>query len=196
MPVYYTWLLLNTSASLNRSYQLALVLVAALLISGGVSSAELNISQNQLPVALGLYLDHFEDVSTELTLEDIMAPDIQWQRSTQVIPTFGLSESAHWFSIVISVDEALNEKLVLSMDSPGLDRIDFYFVQPEEVVVHKVAGDTIAVSELDQPYRFPVVAYEIATANQQTRLFFRTYSQSGVEIPLTLTTMSDLARNQ
>jgi hypothetical protein len=77
-----------------------------------------------------------------------------------------------------------------------LDRIDFYFVQPEEVVVHKVAGDTIAVSELDQPYRFPVVAYEIATANQQTRLFFRTYSQSGVEIPLTLTTMSDLARNQ
>jgi|TARA_B100000315_G_scaffold216275_1_gene216034 hypothetical protein len=194
--VYYTWLLLNTSASLNRSYQLALVLVAALLISGGVSSAELNISQNQLPVALGLYLDHFEDVSTELTLEDIMAPDIQWQRSTQVIPTFGLSESAHWFSIVISVDEALNEKLVLSMDSPGLDRIDFYFVQPEEVVVHKVAGDTIAVSELDQPYRFPVVAYEIATANQQTRLFFRTYSQSGVEIPLTLTTMSDLARNQ
>ncbi|MDP6534860.1 MAG: 7TM-DISM domain-containing protein [Gammaproteobacteria bacterium] len=194
--MYYTWLLLNTSASLNRSYQLALVLVAALLISGGVSSAELNISQNQLPVALGLYLDHFEDVSTELTLEDIMAPDIQWQRSTQVIPTFGLSESAHWFSIVISVDEALNEKLVLSMDSPGLDRIDFYFVQPEEVVVHKVAGDTIAVSELDQPYRFPVVAYEIATANQQTRLFFRTYSQSGVEIPLTLTTMSDLARNQ
>ncbi|MDP6416432.1 MAG: 7TM-DISM domain-containing protein, partial [Gammaproteobacteria bacterium] len=134
--MYYTWLLLNTSASLNRSYQLALVLVAALLISGGVSSAELNISQNQLPVALGLYLDHFEDVSTELTLEDIMAPDIQWQRSTQVIPTFGLSESAHWFSIVISVDEALNEKLVLSMDSPGLDRIDFYFVQPEEVVVH------------------------------------------------------------
>jgi signal transduction histidine kinase len=135
-------------------------------------------------------------VSTELTLEDIREPDIQWQRSTQVIPTFGLSESAHWFSIVISVDEALNEELVLSMESPGLDRIDFYFVHPDKVVVHKVAGDTIAVSELDQPYRFPVVPYEIATANQQTRLFFRAYSQSGVGIPLTLTTMSDLAANQ
>ncbi len=72
------------------------------LFSGYLSAAELNVTQNQLPITLGQYLGHWEDPSTELTINDIMAEEPNWVRSSESVPTLGLSPSAHWFSIILS----------------------------------------------------------------------------------------------
>jgi hypothetical protein len=64
------------------------------------SAAELNVGINQLPVNLGPYLDYLEDPDKSLRIEDIMSEIQNWQRSTHDIPTFGLSDSAFWLSIV------------------------------------------------------------------------------------------------
>ncbi len=187
--------------SLIIAFFIGIALVVALFPAGQLWAAELNITQNQLPVVLGQYLDYYEDVDDNLTIADIMDPDLPWQRSTQAVPTLGLSSSAHWFCIILTGEQMLDEDLVLSIDAPSLDRLDFYFVDQNGLILHRVAGDTIPFSELDQPYRIPVVPFELvpfelAPENQETRIFFRAYSQSGVEVPLTLSTMNLLAVEQ
>ena len=90
----------------------------------------------------------------------------------------------------------MDEDLVLSLDTPTVDRIEFYFVNGDEVVRTSVAGDTIPLSQLDYPYRIPVIPFEIAAQGQYTKIIFRATSSVGVEIPLTLTTVSLLAESQ
>jgi signal transduction histidine kinase len=181
-----------------RSYLTSLFfLLALLLLPVSVSyAAELNITQNQLPVNLGPYLDYFEDPEHAYTIEQMTSDSIQWQRSTQTIPTMGMSESAHWFSIVLSGENMLGEDLVLALDTVILDRVEFYFVDGGTVVRTSVVGDTIPLSQLDYPYRFPIVPLEINEEGQRTKIIFRAVSSVGVEIPLTLTTVSLLAESQ
>ena len=121
---------------------------------------------------------------------------IEWQRSTQTIPTMGMGKSAHWFSIVLSGENMLDEDLVLALDTVILDRVEFYFVDGGTVVRTSVAGDTIPLSQLDYPYRFPIVPLEIPGEGQHSKVIFRAASPVGVEIPLSLTTVSLLAENQ
>lgn len=159
-------------------------------------AAELNITQNQLPVNLGPYLDYFEDPDRAYTIEQMTSDSIEWQRSTQSIPTMGMSKSAHWFYIVLSGENMLDEDLVLALDTAVMDRVEFYFVNGDSVVRTSVVGDTIPLSQLDHPYRFPIVPFEIAEEGQYNKIIFRAVSSVGVEIPLTLTTVSLLAESQ
>jgi len=187
----------KTLKSIHTSMTGLLLTVALLLLPcTDAWAAELNITQNQLPVNLGPYLDSFEDPERALTIEQMTSESIQWQRSTQSIPTMGMSKSAHWFSIVLSGENMMDEDLVLSLDTPTVDRIEFYFVNGDEVVRTSVAGDTIPLSQLDYPYRIPVIPFEIAAQGQYTKIIFRATSSVGVEIPLTLTTVSLLAESQ
>lgn len=173
-----------------------LALAILLLPATFAQAAELNITQNQLPVNLGPYLDYFEDPDRAYTIEQMASESIEWQRSTQSIPTLGMSKSAHWFCIVLSGENMVDEDLVLALNAAVLDRVDFYFMNGEQVVRTSTVGDTIPLSTLDYPYRIPVVPFEIAEEGEYSKIIFRAVSSVGVEIPLTLTTISLLAESQ
>jgi len=111
-------------------------------------------------------------------------------------PDTGHEQFAHWFCIVLSGENMLDEDLVLALGTAVMDRVDFYFVDGSTVVRTSVVGDTIPLSQLDYPYRFPIVPFEIAEEGQYTKIIFRAASSVGVEIPLTLTTVSLLAESQ
>ena len=174
---------------------LYLALVMLLPIST-TNAAELNITQNQLPVNLGPYLDYFEDPERTYSIQQMTSASIEWQRSTQSIPTMGMNKSAHWFCIVLSGKNMLDEDLVLALDTTTLDRVEFYFVNDDTVVRTSIVGDTIPMSQLDYPYRFPVIPFEIAEEGQYNKIIFRATSSVGVELPLSLTTISLLAESQ
>ena len=175
---------------------LFLALALLLLPASLVFAAELNITQNQLPVNLGPYLDYFEDPDRAYSIEQMTSDTIEWQRSTQNIPTLGMSKSAHWFSIVLSGEDMQDENLVLALDNPVMDRVEFYFFNDDTLVRTSIVGDTIPVSQLDYPYRIPVIRFEIAEEAQYSKIIFRATSSLGVEIPLILTTDSLLAESQ
>jgi hypothetical protein len=61
--------------------------VCGWLLTQSLTAAELNVSLNQLPIQLGLYLDHYEDVAANLTINEVLQGNIPWQRSGQNIPT-------------------------------------------------------------------------------------------------------------
>lgn len=193
---FLTYLLQKFSSIRPASASLFLALTFLLLPVSFVCAAELNITQNQLPVNLGPYLDYFEDPERAYTIEQMTSDSIAWQRSTQTIPTLGMSKSAHWFCIVLSGENMQDEDLILALDTAVMDRVEFYFVNGDTVVRTSVVGDTIPVSQLDYPYRFPVIPFEIAEEGQYNKIIFRAVSSVGVEIPLTLTTISLLAESQ
>jgi len=167
-----------------------------LLIAENARGAELNVSRNQLPVSLGPYLDHFEDPDRTLTIEDILAGDLPWERSTQNIHTLGMSGSAHWFHINLKGENLGDESLLLSLEAPVLDRVEFYFVRNNELVRTSIAGDTIPYSALDYPYRFPVILFNAGSTRMDIQIYLRATSGGGVEIPLKLTTLPELSTQQ
>lgn len=160
------------------------------------SAAELNITANQLPVMLGQYLDYYEDSDASLGIEDILNQPIPWQRSTETIPTMGIANSAFWFHIQLSSRATIDEPLVLSVDSAVMDRIEFYILVDGELRSQEIAGDTVSFTEITYPYRIPVVPFELGSAGQTTDIYIRAYSTSGVDMPLLLTTMSELSIEQ
>lgn len=174
-------------------------LVLLLLLCGlarGICAAELNITSNQLPLRLGPYLDIYEDASAELTIEDLLTNAIPWQRSEQSIPTMGISSSAFWFLIELSSRQSIDEALVLSSDVPVADRLEFYFVVNGELVKESIAGDTVSFSDIEYPYRIPVIPFDLAPSGETTEVYIRAISTSGLEMPLTLSTMGMLAAEQ
>lgn len=187
--------LIQSMQELKQTLRL-LVATCCLLYSTSLFTAELNVTPNQLPVSIGQYLDYFEDPGGEYTIDDIINPDIPWQRLGQDIPTFGISDSAHWFCIILTGENMLEEDLVLVLDSAMLDRIEFYFMEYNQLVRKLVAGDTIPMSQLDYAFRIPVVPFKLNPNESETRIFIRATSSIGVDIPLTLTTISQMASTE
>lgn len=174
------------------------VLLVVLCVFGAQSGigAELHVIRNQLPVALGQYLDHYEDPGATLGIDQILAGGATWERSSQNIPTLGISKSAHWFYITLTSDDRIDEDLMLSLDSAVLDRVEFYFVRDGRIVRELLVGDTIPVSQLSYPFRTPAIQFNLNAGDMDTRIYFRAISSTGVEIPLTLTTVSQFAALQ
>lgn len=177
------------------SVQWAAALLLFLFVANA-NAAEVNITRNQLPVVLGQYLDIYEDFSAELSIDDVLARELPWQRSTETIPTLGITTSAIWFYLEITTRELINESLVLSVDSSVLDRLDFYFVRNNAVISQSTAGDTVPFSEIALPYRIPIIPFNLAPVGETTRVFIRARSTSGIEMPLTLSTMGTVAADQ
>lgn len=81
------------------------------------------------------------------------------------------------------------EELVLALDTPALDRAEFYFVQQDQVVRQTIVGTTIPLSALDYPFRIPVVPFQLNALDDATEIYIRATSALGVEMPLTVTTI-------
>ena len=167
------------------------------LVSASVgNAAEVSITRNQLPMALGPYLDVFEDPSREMTIEDILSEEIPWHRSSEGIPTLGVSSSAFWLHLRITSRTAIDEDLILSVGAPTIDRLDFYFVSDNILIGQAVAGDTVPLSNTEYPYRFPVIPINLAPPGETNSVYIRAISTSGIEIPIELSTMASLAERQ
>lgn len=190
----------NFLKMLNKRFAYSLLSVLCitplLLLSQTGLGAELNVSRNQLPLVLGQYLDHYEDPSLLLTISDILDSDVPWERSLESIPTLGFSDSAHWFSINITSDDLGGRELVLSTDSPNIDLIQFYIVRSDQSIESYETGDTVPFSRQPAKFRIPVLPFEMSASGDTTQVFIRATSQSGMEIPLTLSTMQELALQQ
>lgn len=186
---------LNTLLKQALSGFFAACLLVMLLFQQSIA-AELNVTSTQLPAVLGQYLDYFEDVDRNLTISDIMSQDIAWERSTESIPTLGFSNSAHWFCVILTSEELSNAELVLSIDAPNIDLIQFFIVKDGESMEEFITGDTVPFSAQPARFRIPVVPFKMSEGENSTRVFLRVSSQSGIEIPLSLGTMQDLALQQ
>ena len=183
----------------NRNRQFCgLALVALLYFTQcpALSAAEFRFSAEQLPITLGQYLDHFEDETGSLAIEQIISLDLPWQRSLQSVPTMGMTRSSHWFHLVLTGAPGLETQLAFMVDSPSLDIVEMVFVRDGQIIHESVAGDTIPFSQWQQPFRVPVFPFPSRLTNESVDIYFRIQSAAGVEFPLILSTLSDLLTAQ
>ncbi len=178
---------------LSSRLGLALLLLCQLFWVGPGHAAELNVSRNQLPVNLGQYLDYLEEPQEGLSINEVMQGDHDWQRSTQAIPTLGISTSSYWFSLILTSAELANERLLLVTEAPTLDLVEFFIAHDDQIIWQEATGDTVSYSDISQPYRVPLLPFDMADAGSETRIFFRVSSRVGIEVPLVLTTAPLLA---
>ena len=164
-----------------------------LLSSNASLAAELNVSRNQLPVNLGQYLDYLEEPPGGLSIGEVMQGNHAWQRSTQAIPTLGISSSSYWFYLVLTSTELANESLLLVSEAPTLDLLEFFITHDDQIIWQEATGDTVSYNDISQPYRVPLLPFDMADADSETRIYFRISSRAGIEVPLLLTTAPLLA---
>lgn len=173
-----------------------LTVLLTLLCGAIANAAEVSVTRGQIPMVLGPYLDIYEDLSREMNIEDILSGDIAWQRSNQAIPTLGVTDSAFWLYLEITTRDNIADELVISVDAATLDRLDVYFVRNNGISSHVVAGDTVPFSEIDSPYRFPIIPIKLAPIGETTGVIMRAVSTSGIELPIKLSTMAAVATQQ
>ena len=77
-----------------------------------------------------------------------------------------------------------------------MDRIEFYSQQVSGPMVEYIAGDTIPLRQQAIRYRFPIFPLKIAAGTSETQIYIRVSSQSGIELPIYLTTMEQVAEDQ
>lgn len=187
----------SNSTNYSRSvFSLLIATVALALVFNTANAGEINVARSQLPVALGLYLDHMEDISGELSIDDVQQLRNQWQRSTQDIPTLGFSTSAHWFTVTITGTDLNDMELIATIEAPSVDRFEFYIQQDNGPIESYLAGDTVPISQQALKYRFPVFPFKIGSDTRETRIFIRVTSQSGIEVPIYLSTMQQLIEEE
>lgn len=163
------------------------VTLLAVCPTRGAIAGEVHLTENQLPLSLGNYVDYLEDPTKELTLKVVSTMPIEsWTRLAQDIPTLGIGSSSHWFRLDITAEELANEKLLFTVEAPSTDLYEFFFVKNNGDVLHYQTGDTIPASQLVIRSRDPTVPYQFSTDDDNVTLFIHAWSTSGVELPLSV----------
>ena len=117
LPGSKTWLLVTL-----------LLCFQTCVAADGENSAALVITADRLEVALGPWMEILEDPGGQLTIDDVVKPDVAagFFRSGQKEPGFGFSKSAFWARFTI--ENASSELLdwYLEVNYPLIDHVDFY----------------------------------------------------------------------
>ena len=96
---------------------------------------------------------------------------------------------------MVTSEDLAGENLILVLEGPTLDRIDFYIAHDEQIVWQETLGDTVSFDEIALPYRNPVLAFDLAQQDRETRIYFRIRSQVGIEVPLQITSAEALTKD-
>ena len=140
--------------------------------------------------AIGLSLDLFEDKNAKLTLDEIRSRQVaqQFKPSTQAIPNFGYTSSAHWARFVLrdergSIRHTSGTTLYLTLASAVTDTAEFWCANAQgAIVLQQRAGVHVPFADWPMDYREPVfkIDKEVQTC------WMRVHSGGSVQFPLSL----------
>lgn len=146
----------------------------------------LTVSELTKNVALGHYIEIFEDPTAEMEFEEVSAPGVRDQfKSPGVdVPNLGFSSSAVWVRIQIRSDDDNSSHWFLEVDYPPLDEIALYFNDGNKI--HKrVSGDMFPFKQRDIHYHNVVFDLELLS-RERYDIYLRVKTTGSLQIPLTL----------
>ena len=152
-----------------------------LIVSGGVYGDTLTLGDGDR-YSLPTRLTYYQDLSSDLSIEDILAlPKDQWRASNQTNTSFGYSSGAYWFFVDLHVEQA--DLWYLWLRYPPHDDVQLYWVKDGRVVDFVYTGD-----------RFPFHVRQVSTPDyafsrwleqgEQIRFYLRIKTEGSYRIPL------------
>ena len=166
-----------------------LLLALVLLCSPAAQAAPLAIDPSVPSYVLTEHIEVLEDKSNRLTIADIATPDAKFHAAALPGPgrannalNFGYSSSAWWLRL--NVDSTIvNERMLLEVGYPSLDRVEFYS-RDANGWQKLEAGDLMPFAVRPLIHRNLVFPMQLA-AGQQT-FYLRVKSDGSVTVPLQL----------
>ncbi len=125
--------------------------------------------------------------STEpLTLEQARAlPDSNWAQTSAEVPSLGFTNTVYWVRVTLFNSNPNDVNLLLALEHPPLDHIEFYQLYGDRVVNQTLTGDSLPFIQrplLHRNFLFPIHIDE----RHQTQIYLRVFSSSAIQLPLKL----------
>ncbi len=99
-----------------------------LLCSGPLLSSPVIIGERGLPINITQSLEYIEDRDGALTLDKVIKTDISaWKTISSNNINFGYTRSAYWFKFTLEDSRNIQSRLLLEINFPSLDYVDFYY---------------------------------------------------------------------
>lgn len=150
--------------------------------------------QQQLAGSISLtpFMEVLADPGGQLGIDDVSGGVVaeQLQPVTQDIFNAGFTSTPHWFRISLPPQTALKPSSKgwhVVVNSPLLDKVDFYLPDPESGWAVSLMGDQRPFSERPVPHRYFVQPVDLHP-DQPTVIYLRLMTESSLEAPLTLVT--------
>ncbi len=170
-------------------WQYALPLLLFLLWSTASAQPGVVDIGTQSRVDISRDLQHFEDPSAALTLDEVGTPSFASnfkpfaQQGTAY--NFGFTASAHWFRITLRAGADAPPVWYWEVPLPILDTLDLYASRPQGGFVHQRVGDALPLSLRAIPHKDLVMPLQLQPGSDTT-VYLRVQFTGGVAVPVTL----------
>ncbi len=132
-------------------------------------------------LSLGPNLELFEDVTRQLTIDDITSD----KYSANFIATkkenlnFGFSPSAYWIRFALANTLSEQKEYLLEVTFPLLDHVDLYQQNETGKFIEKKAGELVPIKQREIEYRNPVFSITLEPQEEKT-LYLRIQNYGSV----------------
>jgi signal transduction histidine kinase len=146
---------------------------------------------------VGQHLDHYEDLSGDLTLDAVRrrARDGAFKPVEEAFPTFGISGSAHWLRLRIHNPTAQVQRWYLEVAYPHLDEVSLYEPRDDGTYREHRTGDALPYAERDLAFYNFLFPLQEPPSCERT-LYVRIRSSGTVPVPVFAWTRSELWTHQ
>jgi signal transduction histidine kinase len=152
----------------------------------------ITLSEENKSLSIGNLLYFYEDKSTQLTINHIIAPTFQphFQLSSQTIPNFDITNATIWLKFQLR--NSTSEKCFLEIDNPNIDSITIYYLADKREVVKIIStGAALSASSRDVHLNNFVVGLPIKTSETGT-FYISLRSKSWLNIPISIGTYKSI----
>ncbi len=134
---------------------------------------------------LSPYLDYWYDPDPESSFDSAQASlrDGRFAHLRDQSPNLGFARGHHWFHLVLQNAQSARRTVLVEVDYPILDRLEFYCTGPAQKATYFPAGDHLQFDSRVVKVRNYVVPLNLEP-QAQTECLIRVRSQSNVVFPI------------
>ena len=132
-------------------------------------------------------VEYFEDSDNSLTIGELLKNEELYTFNPVTKPSvqFGYSKSSYWFRFEVKNSAHLDHLLSLEIQYPPLDRVEFFVLDKELIVHHRILGDGQPFFDRDYLIRHYMVKFDLPDQQQRT-VYLKVDTSSSVSVPIIL----------
>lgn len=175
-----------TPAVLTPWLRQLIVLLLIFISTSQAYAQKVSINPSFEELNLGTRIQLLPESSQPFNIEDILnSASHQWQNSTEAVPSFGFTPVVYWLRITLHNTSHHTQPLLLALENPSLDHIEFYQISQQQLLAQYVTGDSYPFNQRPRQHRHFLFPITLST-NEQTDIYLRIRSTSAMQLPIKL----------
>lgn len=162
------------------------MLLAACACTPFAAAQTVSINSAFEQINLGTFVQLLPESSQPLSIEEVLnTANNQWQTSSTAVPSFGFTPVVYWLRVSLHNTSPHSQSLLLALENPSLDHIEFYQISQQQLIAKLVTGDTYAFNQRARQHRhflFPVSL----NGKEHSDIYLRVRSTSAMQLPIKL----------